>query len=127
MPLTKKYYRIAEDKEYEEGKALCYVNLAELNISLENYQKSQFFLNAAGNILKDSKNNIHLARFYNIYSRLSIEMRRRNKALEYNGKALELIQGVRESELKQNILFNIYLRQATYLVGKKQPDKALFF
>ncbi|AZB32468.1 tetratricopeptide repeat protein [Chryseobacterium bernardetii] len=127
IALNKKYYRIAEDKEYEEGKALCYVNLAELNISLENYQKSQFFLNAAGNILKDSKNNIHLARFYNIYSRLSIEMRRRNKALEYNGKALELIQGVRESELKQNILFNIYLRQATYLVGKKQPDKALFF
>ncbi|RXM53285.1 tetratricopeptide repeat protein [Chryseobacterium sp. CH25] len=125
--LNKKYYRIAENKRYEEGKALCYVNLAELNISLENYQKSQFFLNAAENILKDSKNNIHLARFYNIYSRLSSEMRRRDKAIEYNSKALEFIQAAGESELKRNILFNIYLRQATYLVGKKQPDKALIF
>lgn len=127
ITLNKKYYRIAEDKGYEEGKALCYVNLAELNISLENYQKSQFFLNAAEEILKDSKNSIHLARFYNIYGRLNNEMRRRNKAIEYNKKALDLIQTAAESELKNNILFNIYLRQAVYLVDKKQPDKALIF
>ncbi|WP_139166069.1 tetratricopeptide repeat protein [Chryseobacterium jejuense] len=125
--LNKKYYRIAEDKGYEEGKALCYINLAELNLSLENYPKSQIFLNTAEETLKDSKNNLHLARFYNIYSRLSSEMRRRDKAIEYNRKALDLIQPARESKFKQNILFSIYLRQATYLVGKKQPDKALVF
>lgn len=127
VTLNKKYYRIAEEKGYEEGKALCYVNLAELNISLENYQKSQFFLNAAGEILKSSENNIHRARFYNIYGRLSSEMRRRDKAIEYNRKALDYIRTVEESKLKKNILFNIYLRQATYLVGKKRPDQALIF
>lgn len=127
IALNKKYYRIAENKSYEEGKALCYVNLAELNISLENYQKSKFFLNEAEEILRDSENNLHLAWFYCIYGRLSSEMRRRDKAIEYNLKALDLIQATGDSEFKKNVLFNIYLRQATYLVGKKRPDKALIF
>lgn len=127
VALNKKYYRIAEEKGYEAGKALCYINLAELNLSLENYPKSQIFLNTAEETLKNSENNLHLARFYNIYGRLNSEMRRYDKALEYNKTALDLIQTVRESKLKQNILFNIYLRQAVYLIDKKRPDNALSF
>lgn len=123
--LNKKFYRKAENLGYEEGKALCYINLAEVNISLENYQKSQSFFNDADAILKDSKNKIHQSRFYNVYGRFNLEMRRLDKAFEYNNEALNLITQGGNSKLKNNILFNIYLRQGTYLIEKKQPVKAL--
>lgn len=125
VSLNKKFYRKAENMGYEEGKALCYINLAEVNISLENYQKSQSFFNDAEAILKHSKNEIHQSRFYNAYGRFNLEMRRLDKAFEYNNEALNLITKSGNSELKNNILFNIYLRQGTYLIEKKQPEKAL--
>ncbi|AZA98223.1 hypothetical protein EG359_00760 [Chryseobacterium joostei] len=125
VSLNKNFYRKAQNMGYEEGKALCYINLAEVNISLENYQKSQSFFNDAETILKHSKNEIHQSRFYNAYGRFNLEMRRLDKAFEYNNEALNLITKSGNSELKNNILFNIYLRQGTYLIEKKQPEKAL--
>ncbi|WP_332583495.1 tetratricopeptide repeat protein [Chryseobacterium sp.] len=123
--LNKRFYRKAENMGYEDGKALCYINLAEVNISLENYQKSQSFFNDADAILKHSKNKIHQSRFYNVYGRFNLEMRRLDKAFEYNNEALNLIIKSGNSKLKNNILFNIYLRQGTYLIEKKQYTKAL--
>ncbi|AZA83193.1 hypothetical protein C1637_19325 [Chryseobacterium lactis] len=123
--LNKKYYKKADEMKYEEGKALCYINLAELNISLENYQKSQLLLDKAKEILNDSENNIHQARFYNVYGRFNLELRRIDKAFLYNDEALKYIQKSGQSELKNNLLFNIYLRQATYLMEKKQDTEAL--
>ncbi|AZA76171.1 tetratricopeptide repeat protein [Chryseobacterium sp. G0186] len=123
--LNKKFYRKAEEIGYEDGKALCYINLAEVNISLENYQKSQSFFSDAEAILRNSKNTIHQSKFYNVYGRFNLEMRRLDKAFEYNNEALNLIKKSGKSELKNNILFNIYLRQGTYLIQKKQFTKAL--
>lgn len=123
--LNKKYYKQADKIGYEDGKALCYINLAELNISLENYQKSQILFDKAKEILENSENNIHKARFYNVYGRFNIELRRLDKALEYNSDAMEYIHKSKPSELKKNILFNIYLRQALFLMDKRQDEKAL--
>lgn len=123
--LNKNFYRKAEKMGYEDGKALCYINLAEVNISLENYQKSKSFFSDAEAILRNSKNTIHQSRFYNVYGRFHLEMRRLDKAFEYNNEALNLIKKSGTSELKNNILFNIYLRQGTYLIQKKQFTKAL--
>lgn len=123
--LNKEYYRKAAKMGYEDGKALCYINLGEVNISLENYQKSQAFFTNAEEILKDSQNDIHKARFYNVYGRFNVETRRVDKALEYNDKALDLIKKSGKSDLKNDLLFNIYLRQGTYLMIKKQGKKAL--
>ncbi|MGU3374781.1 tetratricopeptide repeat protein [Chryseobacterium sp. M5A1_1a] len=123
--LNKNFYRKAEKIGYEDGKALCYINMAEVNISLENYQKSQSFFNDAEGILKHSKNEIHQSRFYNVYGRFNLEMKRLDKAFEYNNEALNLIKKNESSALKNNILFNIYLRQGTYLIEKKQYAKAL--
>ncbi|WP_353145429.1 hypothetical protein [Chryseobacterium sp.] len=123
--LNKRYYKQAEKANYEEGKALCYINLAEVNISLENYQKSQILFDNAKEILDHSENAIHKARFYNAYGRFNMELRRLDKAFEYNKEALRWIKQSKNSELKNNILFNVYLREATYLIEKKQPQKAL--
>ncbi|KFF74848.1 hypothetical protein HX13_12705 [Chryseobacterium sp. P1-3] len=121
--LNKRYYKQADKANYEEGKALCYINLAEVNISLENYQKSQILFDNAKEILNHSENAIHKARFYNVYGRFNMELRRVDKAFEYNKEAMRWIRQSENSELKKNILFNIYLREATYLMQKKQPQK----
>ncbi|UKB85713.1 hypothetical protein LF887_08850 [Chryseobacterium sp. MEBOG06] len=123
--LNKRYYKLADKINYEDGKALCYINLAELNISLENYQKSQILFDNAKEIMKDSENNIHKARFYNVYGRFNLELRRFDKAFEYNSKAMDCLQKSGKSELKNYLTFNIYFRRALYLVGKKQTKQAL--
>ena len=78
--LNKRYYKQADKMNYEDGKALCYINLAELNISLENFQKSQILFDNAKEILDGSEDNLHKARSYNVYGRVKIESRRRDKA-----------------------------------------------
>ncbi|MEF9478880.1 hypothetical protein OWR28_15190 [Chryseobacterium sp. 1B4] len=119
IDLNKRYYRQADKMNYEDGKALCYINLAELNISLENFQKSQILFDNAKKILDGSDDNIHKARFYNVYGRFNVELRRLDKALQYNDEAMNFIRKSDQSPLKNDLLFSIYLRQAIYLVQKR--------
>lgn len=123
--LNKKYYKLADKINYADGKALCYINLAELNISLENFQKSQILFDNAKEILDHSEDNIHKARFYNVYGRFNIELRRVDKAFQYNNEAMSLTQKSGKSELKNDLLFSIYFRQAIYFIQKKDYEKAL--
>ncbi|MCW1962528.1 tetratricopeptide repeat protein [Chryseobacterium viscerum] len=123
--LNKRYYKLADKINYADGKALCYINLAELNISLENFQKSQILFDNAKEILDHSEDNLHKARFYNVYGRFNIELRRVDKAFQYNNEAMSLIQKSSQSELKNDLLFSIYFRQAIYFIQKKNYEKAL--
>ncbi|MCS4304191.1 hypothetical protein [Chryseobacterium sp. BIGb0232] len=123
--LNKKYYRKAEEIGYKDGKALCYINLAQVNMSLENYQKSNILFNNAQYILKDSDNSLHKAIFYNNYSRLNFELGRVDKAFEYNKEALNHIEKSKNSELKKAVLYNICLRQGIYYSHKKKYHSAL--
>lgn len=125
VDLNKEYYRKAEKIGYEEGKALCYINLAGVNISLENYQKSSILFNNAEEILKDSDSPLHKAVFYYNYSRLNFELKRKEKAYEYSDKALNSIIKSKTSKIQQNILCDIYLQQGDYYTQKKKPDIAL--
>ncbi|MGE8555376.1 MAG: tetratricopeptide repeat protein [Chryseobacterium jejuense] len=125
--LNKKYYKIAEKIKYEDGKALCYINLARVNISLENYQKSSILFNNAQEILKNSDNPLHKAIFYNYYSRLNAELRRVDKAFEYNNEALKNIENTKDSELKNIALYNIYTQHGDYYTQKKNPKVALAY
>ncbi|MGE8533057.1 hypothetical protein KYG33_00985 [Chryseobacterium sp. D764] len=123
--LNKRYYKLADKINYADGKALCYINLAELNISLENFQKSQILFDNAKEILDHSEDNIHKARFYNVYGRFNLELRRVDKAFQYNNEAMSLIQKSGQSELKNDLLFSIYFRQAIYFIQKKDYERAL--
>lgn len=127
VDLNRKYYKIAEETGYPEGKALCYINLAQINISLENYQKSKTLFNNAENILKDSKNNIHKAIFYNNYGKFNLELKRFDKAFEYNEKAINYIKesDSKNPELKNMILYNVYIREGEYNTFRNRFDKAL--
>ncbi|MDM1555124.1 hypothetical protein PYS58_00855 [Chryseobacterium indologenes] len=123
--LNKKYFKKAQEIKYEDGKALCYINLARVNMSLENYRKSNILFNSAEKILKDSDNPLHKAIFYNIYSRFNAELRRVDKAFVYNNKALSNIEKSKKSELQKTILYYIYLQQGDYYIQKKKPKEAL--
>lgn len=125
ISLNKKYYNQADKMNYADGKALCYINLAELNISLENFQKSQILFDNAKEILDHSEDNIHKARFYNAYGQFNLKLRRTDKALQYNNEAMSSIQKSDTSELKNDLLFSIYLRQAIYLAEEKNYEKSL--
>ncbi|PTT30617.1 hypothetical protein DBR28_15870, partial [Chryseobacterium sp. HMWF028] len=127
ISLNKKYYKQADKINYADGKALCYINLAELNISLENFQKSQVLFDNAKEILDNSEDKIHKARFYNVYGRFNVELRRIDKAFQYNNEAMSFIQKSGQSELKNDLLFSIYFRQAIYFIQKKNYEKALEF
>ncbi|WP_126650334.1 tetratricopeptide repeat protein [Chryseobacterium aureum] len=123
--LNKRYYIQADKMNYADGKALCYINLAELNISLENFQKSQILFDNAKEILDHSEDNLHKARFYNVYGRFNVELRRIDKAFQYNNEAMSFIQKSGTSELRNDLLFSIYFRQAIYHIQKKNYEKAL--
>lgn len=123
--LNKKYYKIAEKIKYEDGKALCYINLARVNISIENYQKSNILFNNAQEILKNSDNSLHKAIFYNYYGRLNSDLKRLDKAFEYNNEALKNIKKSRDSELKNIVLYNIYTQRGEYYIQKKNSRVAL--
>lgn len=125
--LNKTYYAKADKIGYEGGKALCLINLAVVNISLENYRKSQFFFDEANEILENSNNNLHKAVFNTNYAKFNYELRKYDKCLKYNNKAIAFITNSEQNDkqLKNNILFNIYLKQGIFYSQNKQSDKAL--
>ncbi|OCA80019.1 hypothetical protein BBH99_17125 [Chryseobacterium contaminans] len=123
--LNKRYYRKAQKMGYKDGKALCYINLARVNISLENYQKANILFSDAQEILEDSDNTLHKAIFYNYYGRLNSELKRIDKAFEYNNEALINAEKSKDSELKRIALYNVYTQQGDYYTQKKNPKAAL--
>ncbi|MCQ9636705.1 tetratricopeptide repeat protein [Chryseobacterium sp. WG14] len=125
VSLNTEYYRKANKMGYEEGKSLCYINMAELNMTLGNYQKARVLFDHTDGILKDSKDYIHKARFYNVYSRFNSMLKKLDKAFEYNNAAMGFIYKSKNSALKNDILFNIYFRQGEYYIQKKKYEKAL--
>jgi tetratricopeptide (TPR) repeat protein len=123
--LNKNYYNKAGRIGYDEGKALCYMNLANVNISLENYQRADFFFSKAKQILRDSESNIYKAKFYNDFSYFQLNLKRLDKAFQYNKEAMNYIKNTQESPFQKDILFKIYYRQGDYLYQKKKYTAAL--
>ncbi len=125
LALNKQYYKKAVEMGYQDGKALCYINLANVNLSMGNYLQTQTFFDRAGKILAKSENNIHKAKYYSEYSQFQIELNRLDQVSESNRKAMDYIKKTDPSPLKNNIMFKIYLKQGQYLALKKQYKEAL--
>lgn len=123
--LNKKYYRKAEKMGYAEGEALCFLNLGNVNLPLENYQRAEFFFNKAEQILRHSKNNIHKAKFNNDYSNFQLQLKRMDKSFEYNTLAMNYIKDTKESPFRNDILFKIYYKRGDYFYRRKQYAPAL--
>ncbi|MCT2560461.1 tetratricopeptide repeat protein [Chryseobacterium herbae] len=125
MKLNKDYYQKAEKISYAEGKALCFLNLGNVNILLENYKRAEFFFNKAEKLLKYSKSNIHKAKFYNDFSNFQLHLKRLDKSFEYNDLAMSYIKDTKDSPFRNDVLFKIYYKRGDYFYRKKMYDPAL--
>ncbi|WP_131797317.1 tetratricopeptide repeat protein [Chryseobacterium kwangjuense] len=123
--LNKIYYEKANKLGYNEGKALCYMNLANVDISLENYPRAQVLFNKADKILQNSKSNAHRAKFCADYGFFQFVLKRRDQAFQYNRLGLEYIKGVPKSPFQNDILFKIYSTRADYFYWKKEYFPAI--
>ncbi|MCS4304190.1 hypothetical protein [Chryseobacterium sp. BIGb0232] len=125
--LNKNYYRQAEEMSYEEGKALCYVNLARVNTTLENYQKAQILFENADAILKKSDNNLHKAVFNSNYARFNAELRRLDQALQNNAEAIKYLENDQKSAFARKLMAETYGYSSDYLNLKKRHKEAIFY
>ncbi|WP_284460720.1 tetratricopeptide repeat protein, partial [Chryseobacterium sp.] len=125
LSLNTRYYRKADQMGYEDGKALCYINIAELNITLVNYQKTRVLFDKAREILENSQNNLHKAKFYIMYGHFNSTLTKPDKAFEDYNEALNNLSKSDDSPLKDKLLFDLYIELGSYFALKKDYGKGL--
>lgn len=114
LRLNEQYLKMADQKGYDDGKALCYIHIAQMNMALQQYEKALFFYSKAEGILKNSKNSAHKALFFSSYGYFNHKQNHNNGALECNNKALEYINKDKKTKLGIYILPEMYIRRAFY-------------
>lgn len=112
------YLKKAAKMEYQEGKALCYLNIAEVNISTENYEKALFLLEKTDEILKNSESAYHKAVLYDDYSQYYSYLNLNDKAILYNNKAFSYIKNAKESVLTKKLIPRLYLTRGVFFATK---------
>lgn len=127
LKLNEEYLKIAEKEEYEDGKALCYVNLAYVATTLENYKQASFLFKKAESILNRSENKIVKTIFYDTYGDFNMILNLYETALNYNTKAQQNIKNAKDGKLKNDLFPLIYLHRADYLGSTNKNDSALIY
>ncbi|MCS4304192.1 tetratricopeptide repeat protein [Chryseobacterium sp. BIGb0232] len=105
------YLKKAAKMGYKEGIGLCYLNMAEVNISAGNYEKALFFFDKAEKDLKNSENGFHKAVFYDDYSQYYSHLKLYDKAIECNNNAFLYLKEAKDSELKKKLLSRLYINK----------------
>ncbi|MCL1668177.1 hypothetical protein M2T82_08905 [Elizabethkingia ursingii] len=123
--LNTKYYKEAQKKKYEDGKALCYINLSFVNSISGNSKQALLLLEKAKGILKHSKNKLHIALLNNAYGDLNFFLELYNNALDYNTLALQAIEEVDNEDVKVEYLSEFYIQRGVILFGAANYKEAL--
>ncbi|WP_123868107.1 tetratricopeptide repeat protein [Chryseobacterium lactis] len=116
--LNSEYLKKAAKMKYKEGKALCYLNIAGVNVSAGNYEKAAFFFNKAEKDLINSENAYHRAIFYNDYSLYYSHLKSYDKAIQYNDKAFYYLKQAKKTELNDSLLPRLYINRGIYFAWK---------
>ncbi|WP_146752531.1 tetratricopeptide repeat protein [Chryseobacterium jejuense] len=111
IELNIEYLKKAAKMGYKEGIALCYLNMAEVNISAGNYEKALLFFNKAESDLKNSENGFHKAAFYDDYSQYYSHLKLHDKAIACNSKAFLYLKEAKDSDLKRKLLPRLYINK----------------
>lgn len=125
IQLNIEYLRKAVKIGYKEGIGLCYLNMAEVNVSAGNYEKALLFFNKAEKDLENSKNNFHKAAFYDDYSQYYSHLKLYDKAIECNTKAFEYLKQAKNLELKKKLFSRLYINKGIYFTFKGWYGTAL--
>jgi len=123
--LNTKYYKEAQKKKYEDGKALCYINLAFVNSISGNSKQALVLLEKAKEILKHSNNKLHIALLNNAYGNLNYFLELYNNALNYNTLALQAIEEFDNEDVKVEYLSEFYIQRGVILFGAANYKEAL--
>ncbi|WP_313092671.1 tetratricopeptide repeat protein [Chryseobacterium flavum] len=116
--LNIEYLKKAAKMKYKEGKGLCYLNIAGVNVSSGNYEKASFFFNKAGRDLEHSDDAYHQARFFNDYSLYFLHLKLYDKAIRNNDKALYYLKRAKKSELRDKLIARVYINRGIYFAWK---------
>ncbi|MGU3374780.1 helix-turn-helix transcriptional regulator [Chryseobacterium sp. M5A1_1a] len=118
IKLNMEYLRKASKMKYKEGKGLCYLSIAGVNVSAGNYEKALFFFNKAEKDLENSENNYHKAILYNDYSLYYSHLKLYDKAVSCNNKAFYYLKNAKNSTLKNKLLPRLYINKGIYFAWK---------
>ncbi|MFZ4928041.1 hypothetical protein [Chryseobacterium sp. Mn2064] len=116
--LNIEYLKKAAKIKYKEGKGLCYLNIAGVNVSAGNYEKALFFFNKASKELQDSENTYHQATFYDDYSQYYSHLKQYDKAIDCNNKAFMYLSKAKKSSLSAKLLPRLYVNKGIYFAWK---------
>ncbi|MEW7401584.1 hypothetical protein AB2S31_15150 [Elizabethkingia anophelis] len=108
IALNRKYQKITEKKNYNDGKALCYISMAQLSTAKGDFKGALSFLSKAQDILKSSDNNLHKAMLDYQFSYLNGNLNLTGAAMEYNKRVLNYLKNTENSELKNILLQQVY-------------------
>nr|WP_315030215.1 tetratricopeptide repeat protein [uncultured Chryseobacterium sp.] len=116
--LNTEYLKKAAKMKYKEGKALCYLNIAGVNVSAGNYEKASFFFHKAEKDLVNSENAYHKAAFYNDYSLYYSHLKLYDKAISDNDKALYYGKIAKKTGLINKLIPRLYVNRGIYFAWK---------
>lgn len=119
------YLKKAAKMNYQAGKGLCYLNIADVNVSAGNYEKALFFFNKAEKDLDNSGNMYHKARFYNDYGLYYSHLELYDKAIACSNKAFYYLKQAKNSVLKTKLQSRLYINRGIYYAKKGWPGTSL--
>lgn len=125
IKLNMEYLKKATKMKYQAGKGLCYLNIADVNVSAGNYEKALFFFSKAGKELESSGNPYHKALFYNDYGMYYSYLELYDKAVSYNDKAFYFFKNAKQSELKKKLWPRLYINRGIFFAKKGWPGTSL--
>lgn len=112
------FLKKAAKMKYKEGKGLCYLNMAGVNVSAGNYEKARFFFNKAEKALANSRNAFHKAAFYDDYGLYYSHLKLNDKAIECNNKAFQYLKQAKKTKFTQKLLPRLYVNKGIYYAWK---------
>ncbi|MCT4288141.1 hypothetical protein HZP25_15660 [Elizabethkingia anophelis] len=124
ISLNTEYLSTAKKKNYKEGIALCYINLANLSILDGNSNNALFLMKKAENILRNSDSEFHKALLFDDYASLNKYLSMFDNALHYNAKTLSILKDMSNIEEKDYLLTKSYAKRGDYLFRKGQFDSS---
>ncbi|MDN3693715.1 hypothetical protein QWZ06_16145 [Chryseobacterium tructae] len=125
--LNLQYLKKAKEKGYKDGEALCYMNIANIYATINNYEAALSYHKRAENILKITNNKVLLARISYEYAEIDIVLRLFDTALKYNTKGISYLKDISEEDKKNYSLDKLYSGRASILMSQDNIDSVLTY
>lgn len=125
--LNKDYLNLAEEKNYQEGIILCYINISNISATIGNYKRGLSYLSLAEKELKKVNSPVLKARLYQEHAQLNGVIGLYKSALELNAKGLYYLKSLPDAEKRKFYLYRLYANRADFLYRANKADSAYIY